>query len=128
MFKGSYKIVQLSGFCHGWLQAAVKNPPWLWPAVAVTSHSVERVGWQKVQPCRVQTSTHNPRPVGEPKLTPLNVYSNNSLTNKDIVFTLGIPLWTSIPHIACKNRVPGYNRSAVSDVRVTSYPADLDKN
>ena len=40
---------------------------------------------------------------------------------------LAIPLRATIPHIVSKNYDPGHNRSAVSDVRVTSCFADFDQ-
>ena len=40
---------------------------------------------------------------------------------------LAIPLRATIPHLVSKNWDPGHNKSAVSDVRVTSCFADFDQ-
>ena len=38
-----------------------------------------------------------------------------------------MPLRETIPHIVAKNQIPGHNRSAVIDFRVTSCFAAFDK-
>ena len=58
---------------------------------------------------------------------PLWFFANSSWSTGNFALKLAIPLRATILHIVSKNYDPGHNRSAVSDVRVTSCFADFDQ-
>ena len=64
---------------------------------------------------------------GGPKGPPLWFFANSSWSTGNFALKLAIPLRATIPHLVSKNYDPGHNRSAVSDVRVTSCFADFDQ-
>ena len=69
----------------------------------------------------------NPRPAGGAQRAPLWFFANSSWSTGNFALKLAIPLRTTIPLLVSKNYDPGHNRSAVSDVRVTSCFADFDQ-
>ena len=141
-------------FCHYFTHKySASRPQWLWTNKKQTTNAklgkwrrrnwnmhTSRVFWNKNETRNkklhyeytlkrlIRVWYVNPRHAGgggAQRAPPLWFFANSSWSTGNFALKLAIPLRATIPHLVTYD--PGHNKSAVSDVRVTSCFADFDQ-